>query len=589
MKKHVKSLMALLTLAALASCGGGGTDDSSSSIVEDSDPPASSSIEEHIHSYNRQAAEDKYLKTAATCVSKAVYYYSCECGERGSETFEYGDYAAHDLTKHDQVDATCTEAGTEEYYECTVCGKTFSDAEGKDEITQTVSIDPTGHDVDEDTGKCKACDADFYSSLVFTPNDAENPTSYTVKSTDTNVVSVTIPDTHKGLPVTGLEDSAFKDHTLLERIEIGQNVASIGKFAFENCAALNDVEIPGNVVSVGQDAFKNAVGLTKISIAPGLTQIPQGMFYYASNLKSIEIPEGVTSIGPGAFRGCYRLRSVTIPESMASIDTKNAFMDCFNLVEIKNLSALAIKNETDDDKSAYGGLTYYSKNIYTGTEGSSILQSVGDWTFYTIKTEDAETKEIVEEKYLLGYDGDEEMTATPTEEEVGSTYKIPDYAFRNDTKIKDLTISDGATSIGYTSFMKSSLKSVYISDSVTDYGRNGNGFNRTSLTKIRLSEKASTISSGFLYYSASLESIVIPKAVTNVAKQAFDRTAALKTVYYGGSSEADWSKISMSDGNENLQNATRYYYSEEEPAENKGAYWHYDADGITPVLWEAAA
>ncbi len=41
-------------------------------------------------------ADDKCIKDKATATSKAVYYKSCACGEVGTETFEYGDYAKTD-------------------------------------------------------------------------------------------------------------------------------------------------------------------------------------------------------------------------------------------------------------------------------------------------------------------------------------------------------------------------------------------------------------------------------------------------------------------------------------------------------------
>jgi len=47
------------------------------------------------HSFNKKVVDDKYLKSAGTCEHKAVYYYSCECGEKGSETFEVGDTLIH--------------------------------------------------------------------------------------------------------------------------------------------------------------------------------------------------------------------------------------------------------------------------------------------------------------------------------------------------------------------------------------------------------------------------------------------------------------------------------------------------------------
>ena len=43
------------------------------------------------HTYNQTKVEDKYLVSAATCTDKAVYYKSCVCGEKGTETFESGE------------------------------------------------------------------------------------------------------------------------------------------------------------------------------------------------------------------------------------------------------------------------------------------------------------------------------------------------------------------------------------------------------------------------------------------------------------------------------------------------------------------
>lgn len=62
----------------------------------------------------------------ATCKQKAVCK---DCG------VEYGDYAAHQLTKHDQVKPTFENDGNIEYWTCNECGNYFSDAEGKNEIS----------------------------------------------------------------------------------------------------------------------------------------------------------------------------------------------------------------------------------------------------------------------------------------------------------------------------------------------------------------------------------------------------------------------------------------------------------------------
>ena len=47
------------------------------------------------HTFDKEVVDAKYLKSAADCTHKAVYYKSCECGEKGTETFEYGEVPGH--------------------------------------------------------------------------------------------------------------------------------------------------------------------------------------------------------------------------------------------------------------------------------------------------------------------------------------------------------------------------------------------------------------------------------------------------------------------------------------------------------------
>lgn len=75
------------------------------------------------HDYTAERAEEKYLKTAATCKDKAVYYKSCSvCGEKGTETFEYGDLAPHANIKLVNVKAATEEeegyTGDEKCLDC---------------------------------------------------------------------------------------------------------------------------------------------------------------------------------------------------------------------------------------------------------------------------------------------------------------------------------------------------------------------------------------------------------------------------------------------------------------------------------------
>ncbi|MBQ4098134.1 MAG: hypothetical protein IJC72_02390 [Clostridia bacterium] len=73
----------------------------------------------HTHVFDRKTVNDEYLKSPATCENKAVYYYSCKCGEKGEETFENGNALGHSFTNYkDNGDNTKTA-------ECdNGCGKT---------------------------------------------------------------------------------------------------------------------------------------------------------------------------------------------------------------------------------------------------------------------------------------------------------------------------------------------------------------------------------------------------------------------------------------------------------------------------------
>ncbi len=83
------------------------------------------------HVYDREVAEEKYIKTSATCVRPVEYYKSCKCGafdENASETFFGNEFGEHEFDevaepKYIKSYADCLHSAV--YYKsCTVCGKT---------------------------------------------------------------------------------------------------------------------------------------------------------------------------------------------------------------------------------------------------------------------------------------------------------------------------------------------------------------------------------------------------------------------------------------------------------------------------------
>ena len=92
----------------------------------------------------------------------------------------------HQLTAVEKVPATCETAGVEAYWKCNVCGKLFSDAEGKTETTlEKLAIPATGHAYGAPVWKWND---DFTASATFTcGNDASHVE--TVNATVTNAVT----------------------------------------------------------------------------------------------------------------------------------------------------------------------------------------------------------------------------------------------------------------------------------------------------------------------------------------------------------------------------------------------------------------
>ena len=103
----------------------------------------------HVHSYTEKNTDEKYLKTPATCTAKAVYYYSCSCGNKGTETFESGDMLAHSWG------TVWVSDGSKHWHECTVC-KTKGD-EADHTFEWKITKEPTVTEFGAKLERCTVC------------------------------------------------------------------------------------------------------------------------------------------------------------------------------------------------------------------------------------------------------------------------------------------------------------------------------------------------------------------------------------------------------------------------------------------------
>ena len=88
---------------------------------------------------------------ALAAVAMAAAFSACTPDDQ-SETH------THDMTSVAAVEATCTEAGHTAYYECSGCGKYYSDEAGENEISlDDTVIAATGHSMDAVAAKAATC------------------------------------------------------------------------------------------------------------------------------------------------------------------------------------------------------------------------------------------------------------------------------------------------------------------------------------------------------------------------------------------------------------------------------------------------
>ena len=118
---------------------------------------------------------------------------------------------------------------------------------------------------------------------------------------------VNIPDYIEGVPVTGIEKSAFNRSAYTKKVVFPNSLESVRYCSFYRADKIEEVELPPSLRVIERSAFSTCASLRKVAISQGCTHIGFRAFGNCRNLETIYIPDSVVQIDDEAFLNCDKL------------------------------------------------------------------------------------------------------------------------------------------------------------------------------------------------------------------------------------------------------------------------------------------
>ena len=302
-----------------------------------------------------------------TCTEHGYTTHKCSLCNSIVKVYKDDVLKPHTLTHHALKDATCTEAGNIEYWQCSVCNKLFSDEATTKEFTDAASlvIPAKGHTFDRE-GNCTVChykdsryalfNLEGITNVTITDND-----SYPWKMLDLNADGMSAVSSYFTAESKGLMSNNYgKGHSTSE-IEVKFNVVKPILFSFKYLISAknsNDVFITLNgklldeIKGTEQKVYKSILNKGEYTLR-----------------LSYNIFDLVGDGNKGADRAfIYDLNTATtISDYVAELDATNTTLTfkkiTSNNLESIDLSRLVIVNDEPMVKDMYDIETKNIKNI----------------------------------------------------------------------------------------------------------------------------------------------------------------------------------------------------------------------------------
>ncbi len=395
------------------------------------------------------------------------------------------------------------------------------------------------------------------------------------------LIELEIPAQIDGNDIKYIDEYAFKDSYSLKKIIIPNSIQEIGIGALSGCSSLEYVTIPFigasesdlntfgyifgqekyvggseivqnkityyipstltkvnfNGSSITEYAFSNCKNLIEVTLNDDVTDIGGCAFYKCESLQNIIIPDSLTIIKHNTFNGCLKLKSVNFPSNLKTIEY-NAFYDC------RSLKTLTIPEKVVSiGNNAFDNCINVDVVYFNAIECNDIYYLSGAFENLGIETQG-----------VTIYIGNK-------------VKKIPSYLFSANSFPYIVNITNIL-------FNENSVCSII----------GGHAFYNSKIVSITLPNSVTEIEEYAFALVETLAYIVLNNNITTIGQGCFNYSTAFNTIYFRGTKQ-QFMEISFdSKYNEQVKNATVYYYSESQPLES-GKYWHYNTDNNSILIW----
>lgn len=356
----------------------------------------------------------------------------------------------------------------------------------------------------------------------------------------------------------------FKNMNYVKKIELSDEVQTIGDYAFTDCTSLEQLNIPKSMKKIGYRAFNGCNNIqfelfdenqkyiddwlidviTKniefLKFKDSIKGIGDGALAGLYKIVSIKLPSVLNRIGDHFLDGCKSLKSITIPDNIKVIGNR-AFNECTSLESIKisdsvieigkyafhrciSLSEVTIPNSVN----------YIGIGIFSECDNLRMLeipfigetrQSSGENALISHVFPDTHllSKNIKSSIYLKDFKEKSIFYCPPAnlyEIIITDALKIEEKCFSGLKSVKRITLPDSIKEIGSNAFRNcKKLNSINIPTNISII--NEGTFAGTGIKSIDIPDNIRIIENGAFAACSNLEEIYLPPNIEKIGDYVF--------------------------------------------------------------------